>query len=211
VAYFKVNYLILALSSVAIAFITHPGSLFVLAALIASWLYVFVVRTGPLEINGRTLRCGRPPIARVGPGSTPMQQGRAPPCPTVLHPPALPPTPVSHPDCIHPRAQYSAACCRGKLHHCLSNGRQGSSPAANGGGGVPPPSLTSGPRPPCHPGCSEREKLMGMSALSFVVIFFLTRCATAALAACPRARRQGVGVCPRSRAGIMRAHTSPLR
>lgn len=75
-AYFKINYLIITLSAVAIAFITHPGSLFVLAALVASWLYVFVLRTGPLEINGRQLRCACGaaaqaslpcPAARMGP------------------------------------------------------------------------------------------------------------------------------------------------
>ncbi len=55
-AYFRINYLIAVLASVAISFVMHPSSLFVLAFLMASWMYVFVVRTAPLEIGGRQLR-----------------------------------------------------------------------------------------------------------------------------------------------------------
>ncbi len=54
-AYFRINYLILMLASVAISFVLHPTSLFVLAALAVAWVYVFVLRTAPLELNGRAL------------------------------------------------------------------------------------------------------------------------------------------------------------
>ena len=45
------------LTSVALSFLMHPSSLFVLGALLVGWVYVFAVRTGPLVINGRELRC----------------------------------------------------------------------------------------------------------------------------------------------------------
>ena len=53
------NYLIVMLLSVAGAFVYHPTSLFALAFLAASWVYVFAIRQGPLNINGRDLRCAR--------------------------------------------------------------------------------------------------------------------------------------------------------
>lgn len=56
-SYFRVNYLILLLSSVGLGFLMHPSSLFVLAAVAVGWVYVFAVRSGPLVINGRELRC----------------------------------------------------------------------------------------------------------------------------------------------------------
>ena len=56
-AYFRTNYAMVLLGSVAAGFLMHPSSLFVLAALVVGWVYVFAVRTGPLVINGRELRC----------------------------------------------------------------------------------------------------------------------------------------------------------
>lgn len=46
------------MGSVALSFLMHPASLFVLAALLIGWVYVFALRTGPLVINGREIRCG---------------------------------------------------------------------------------------------------------------------------------------------------------
>jgi hypothetical protein len=57
-AYFRINYLIVLLASVALGFLMHPSSLFVLGALLIGWVYVFAVRSGPLVINGRELRWG---------------------------------------------------------------------------------------------------------------------------------------------------------
>ncbi|GBF89041.1 prenylated Rab receptor [Raphidocelis subcapitata] len=54
-SYFRVNYLVVLMSSVGLGFLMHPSSLFVLAALLVGWVYVFAVRSGPLVINGREL------------------------------------------------------------------------------------------------------------------------------------------------------------
>lgn len=54
--YFKINYLIVILLTVAATFLTHPSSLLVLGFLAASWVYVFAIRQGPLVINGKELR-----------------------------------------------------------------------------------------------------------------------------------------------------------
>ncbi|KAF6263896.1 PRA1 family protein-domain-containing protein [Scenedesmus sp. NREL 46B-D3] len=53
--YFKINYLIVILLTVAITLLTHPSSLLVLGSLAASWVYVFAIRQGPLVINGKEL------------------------------------------------------------------------------------------------------------------------------------------------------------
>ncbi|KAG2444341.1 hypothetical protein HXX76_001097 [Chlamydomonas incerta] len=39
----------------AFTFVLHPSSLLVLALLAGSWIYVFLMRTTPLVISGRTL------------------------------------------------------------------------------------------------------------------------------------------------------------
>lgn len=54
-AYFKVNYLIVMLITLAVTFLLHPSSLIVLGLLTGGWIYVFLVRTQPLTIGGRTL------------------------------------------------------------------------------------------------------------------------------------------------------------
>jgi len=54
------------MSSVALGFLMHPSSLFVLGALVVGWVYVFALRSGPLVINGRELRCA--PVGREGGG-----------------------------------------------------------------------------------------------------------------------------------------------
>ena len=46
------------MGSVALSFLMHPASLFVLAALLVGWVYAFALRTGPIVINGRELRWG---------------------------------------------------------------------------------------------------------------------------------------------------------
>ena len=64
-SYFRVNYLVVLMSSVGLGFLMHPSSLFVLAALLVGWVYVFAVRSGPLVINGRELRWARLPPAQT--------------------------------------------------------------------------------------------------------------------------------------------------
>lgn len=44
VAYFKMNYMITVLVTVAASFLLHPTSLFVLAAVFGVWIYTFIVR-----------------------------------------------------------------------------------------------------------------------------------------------------------------------
>lgn len=51
--YFRINYLIVVGLCVAGSFLMHPSSLFVLAFLAGSWVYMFAIRQGPLVINGR--------------------------------------------------------------------------------------------------------------------------------------------------------------
>ncbi|WIA34058.1 hypothetical protein OEZ86_012436 [Tetradesmus obliquus] len=53
--YFKINYLIVIMMTVAVTFLTHPSSLLVLGFLAASWVYVFAIRQGPLVISGKEL------------------------------------------------------------------------------------------------------------------------------------------------------------
>lgn len=53
--YFKINYLIIILLTVAGTFLTHPSSLLVLGFLAASWVYMFAIKQGPLVINGKEL------------------------------------------------------------------------------------------------------------------------------------------------------------
>eukprot|EP00882_Tetradesmus_deserticola_P006155 GHRQ01006480.1.p1 GENE.GHRQ01006480.1~~GHRQ01006480.1.p1 ORF type:complete len:223 (+),score=95.46 GHRQ01006480.1:528-1196(+) len=53
--YFKINYLIIILLTVAVTLLTHPSSLVVLGSLAASWVYVFAIRQGPLVISGKEL------------------------------------------------------------------------------------------------------------------------------------------------------------
>lgn len=49
------NYLILVLVTLVVTFLAHPSSLLVVALLLAGWGYVFIIRTSPLVIGGRTL------------------------------------------------------------------------------------------------------------------------------------------------------------
>ncbi|EFJ48459.1 hypothetical protein VOLCADRAFT_109754 [Volvox carteri f. nagariensis] len=54
-AYFKVNYLIVMVLTTAATFIMHPGSLLVLGFIAAAWVYLFMIRTAPLQLGGRTI------------------------------------------------------------------------------------------------------------------------------------------------------------
>lgn len=51
--YFRVNYLIIAVLTVAGSFITHPSSLLVLAGLLALWVYMFAIKQGPLVLGDK--------------------------------------------------------------------------------------------------------------------------------------------------------------
>jgi hypothetical protein len=61
--YFRVNYLILSVLTVAATFITHPSSLLVLMLLLGLWVYMFALKQGPLVLGDREFRCA--PAARV--------------------------------------------------------------------------------------------------------------------------------------------------
>lgn len=56
-AYFRVNYLLVALTSCVVTFALHPSSLFVLGLLLGMWVYLLLIRQQPVVINGRQLRC----------------------------------------------------------------------------------------------------------------------------------------------------------
>lgn len=51
--YFRVNYLIVAVLTIAGSFITHPSSLLVLVGLAALWVYMFALKQGPLVLGDR--------------------------------------------------------------------------------------------------------------------------------------------------------------
>jgi hypothetical protein len=55
--YFRVNYLIIAVLTIAGSFITHPSSLVVLAALTAMWVYLYAIKQGPLVLGDKEFRC----------------------------------------------------------------------------------------------------------------------------------------------------------
>lgn len=52
--YFRVNYLIVLLTVVALSLITHVGSLITLGVILVAWGYLYMVRRDPLVIWGRT-------------------------------------------------------------------------------------------------------------------------------------------------------------
>lgn len=52
--YFKVNYVLFMMAVMVLCLLTHPASMFMLLGLGASWIYMFVVKTDPMVINGRT-------------------------------------------------------------------------------------------------------------------------------------------------------------
>lgn len=54
--YFRVNYIIIAVLTIAGSFITHPSSLMVLAALLALWVYMFAIKQGPLVLGDKEFR-----------------------------------------------------------------------------------------------------------------------------------------------------------
>lgn len=51
--YFKVNYVLFVLGMLILCLLTHPVSMFLLLALGTTWVYLFVVRTEALVIQGR--------------------------------------------------------------------------------------------------------------------------------------------------------------
>lgn len=55
VAYFRVNYGIVGVSTTAVVLLMNPWSIIVLAFLALIWAYSYVVRTTPFVINGREL------------------------------------------------------------------------------------------------------------------------------------------------------------
>ena len=51
--YFKINYFLFSAAVLALFIVTNPSSLIVLAAIAASWTYVYLVRQEPLKIGER--------------------------------------------------------------------------------------------------------------------------------------------------------------
>ncbi|DBA83988.1 TPA: hypothetical protein ACH3X1_006477 [Trebouxia sp. C0004] len=56
--YFKVNYLVVIVTITAVTMALYPTSLIVLGLLALAWLYLFVIRSSPLVIGGRTFNVG---------------------------------------------------------------------------------------------------------------------------------------------------------
>lgn len=54
--YFRVNYLVIAVLTIAGSFITHPSSLLVLAGLLALWVYMFAIKQGPMVLGDKEFR-----------------------------------------------------------------------------------------------------------------------------------------------------------
>ncbi|GMH43551.1 hypothetical protein BSKO_11473 [Bryopsis sp. KO-2023] len=54
-AYFRINYMIIVILTLALCIAFNPQSLLVLCVVSAAWGYVFIVRTSPLSIGGRTI------------------------------------------------------------------------------------------------------------------------------------------------------------
>eukprot|EP00798_Chlamydomonas_sp_ICE-L_P003380 gene3380-13417_t len=54
-AYFRINYLIVMLTTCTVTFLMNPSSLLVLGLLLGFWIYFLFVKTTPVEIAGRTL------------------------------------------------------------------------------------------------------------------------------------------------------------
>jgi len=52
-AYYRTNYLLFFLAVMAVTFLTQPSQLLWTGLLLAAWVYLFLVRTAPLVINGR--------------------------------------------------------------------------------------------------------------------------------------------------------------
>jgi PRA1 family protein len=55
-AYFRVNYLTIAVVVTVVSMVLNPSSLIVLGILVLGWIYLFIIRQAPLVIGGRTFR-----------------------------------------------------------------------------------------------------------------------------------------------------------
>jgi hypothetical protein len=155
-AYFRTNYLIVLLSSIAVGFLMHPSSLFMLGGLVVGWIYVFALRTGPLVINGRELRCDG--AGGVGAGTLrPEMAGSRRVC--------------GRRGLQQPSSRGGGCAGLLLLLAAMTANMQLNQP-------TPTPTHTISPPSP-----SEREKVMSMSGLSFVVIFFLTNVASVVFSA----------------------------
>ncbi|KAH7405514.1 hypothetical protein KP509_15G073700 [Ceratopteris richardii] len=54
IAYFRLNYALLFTVVVALTLISNPFSLFLLCGLLAAWIFMYILRTTPLVLGGRT-------------------------------------------------------------------------------------------------------------------------------------------------------------
>jgi hypothetical protein len=52
--YFRINYSLVLVGVVALSLIFNPGALFFLLALLAGWVYLYLIRSEPLVVYGRT-------------------------------------------------------------------------------------------------------------------------------------------------------------
>jgi hypothetical protein len=57
VSYFRVNYMITSVATTSLVLFMNPSSLIVLALLSLVWSYFYLVRTTPVVLGGRELRC----------------------------------------------------------------------------------------------------------------------------------------------------------
>lgn len=53
--YFRVNYLLVGLTTTSLVMALHPWSLVVLAGLASLWFYLIIIRTAPITYNGREI------------------------------------------------------------------------------------------------------------------------------------------------------------
>jgi hypothetical protein len=65
-AYFRVNYLVVMLTTTLATFLFHPTALIILGLLIAGWVWVLFIKSAPLVIGGRTLSDRETLIAMSG-------------------------------------------------------------------------------------------------------------------------------------------------
>ena len=58
-SYFRVNYAIATVGTTSLVLFMNPLSLVVLAFLALMWAYFYILKSGPVVLGGRELRCGR--------------------------------------------------------------------------------------------------------------------------------------------------------
>ena len=57
-SYFRVNYMIATVATTSLVLFLNPWSLIVLAGLMLVWSYFYIIKSSPVVLGGRELRCG---------------------------------------------------------------------------------------------------------------------------------------------------------